>query len=182
MAKISDADILGLVRIEETRQRGFVLLLEKYKEQTYWLVRRIVVDHDDANDVTQNTFVKVWQNLEKFREDSKIYTWIYRIATNEAISFLKSKRSNLFVSVDEMREDFGDRLEADVYFQGSDIQRKLQKAVATLPARQKLVFIMRYFEAMSYQEIADAVGVSIGTLKASYHIAVKKIEEILKSH
>lgn len=182
MSKITDAEILNLVKSEESRQRGFVLLLEKYKEQTYWLVRRIVIDHDDASDVVQNTFIKVWQNLGKFREDSKIYTWIYRIATNEAISFLKSKRSHLFVSIDEMREDFGDQFEADVHFKGNDIQRKLQKAVATLPARQKLVFIMRYFEAMSYQEIADVVGVSIGTLKASYHIAVKKIEEILKAN
>ncbi|HPB02978.1 MAG TPA: RNA polymerase sigma factor, partial [Bacteroidales bacterium] len=125
---------------------------------------------------------KVWQNLDKFREDSKIYTWIYRIATNEALSFLKSKKSHLFVSMDEMRDDFGDRIESDIYFKGTDIQRKLQKAVATLPARQKLVFIMRYFEAMPYQDIANVVGVSIGTLKASYHIAVKKIEEILKTN
>lgn len=181
MSKITDAEILNLLKAEKTRQRGFELLLHKYKEQAYWLIRRIVVDHDDANDVIQNTFIKVWQNIDKFREDSKIYTWIYRIATNEALSFLKSKKSHLFVSMDEMREDFGDRIESDIYFKGTDIQRKLQKAVATLPARQKLVFIMRYFEAMPYQDIANVVGVSIGTLKASYHIAVKKIEEILKT-
>jgi len=181
MNKITDVEILNLLKAEKTRQRGFELLLNKYKEQAYWLIRRIVIDHDDANDVIQNTFIKVWQNIDKFREDSKIYTWIYRIATNEALSFLKSKKSHLFVSMDEMREDFGDRIESDIYFKGTDIQRKLQKAVATLPARQKLVFIMRYFEAMPYQDIANVVGVSIGTLKASYHIAVKKIEEILKS-
>jgi len=181
MNKITDVEILNLLKAEKTRQRGFELLLNKYKEQAYWLIRRIVIDHDDANDVIQNTFIKVWQNIDKFREDSKIYTWIYRIATNEALSFLKSKKSHLFVSMDEMREDFGDRIESDIYFKGTDIQRKLQKAVATLPARQKLVFIMRYFEAMPYQDIANVVGVSIGTLKASYHIAVKKIEEILKT-
>ncbi len=181
MSKITDPEILNLLKSEATRTSGFEMLLNKYKEQTYWLVRRIVVDHDDANDVVQNTFVKVWQNIERFREDSKIYTWIYRIATNEAISFLKSKKSQYIVSIDEMRKGFGEQIEADVYFEGSEIQRKLQIAVATLPARQKLVFIMRYFDAMSYQEIADVVGVSIGTLKASYHIAVKKIEEILKT-
>ncbi len=181
MSKTTDEEILNLLKAEKTRQRGFELLLNKYKEQAYWLIRRIVIDHDDANDVIQNTFIKVWQNIDKFREDSKIYTWIYRIATNEALSFIKSKKSHLFVSIDEIRSDFGERIEADIYFKGSDIQRKLQKAIASLPARQKLVFIMRYYDAMPYQDIANVVGVSIGTLKASYHIAVKKIEGILKA-
>ena len=180
MSKISDEEILSRVKNKSTADQGFALLMQKYQEQTYWHIRRILVDHDDTNDVMQNTFIKVWRNIAKFRADSKLYTWIYRIATNEAISFIKSNKSKYYVSLDEMTDDFGEQLEADVHFKGSTIQRKLQKAISTLPNRQRMVFNMRYFDAMSYQDIADVIGVSIGTLKASYHIAAKKIENFLK--
>lgn len=180
MAKISDSEILSLIKDEKSSDKGFELLMLKYQEQTYWHIRRILLDHENANDVLQNTFIKVWKNIDKFRADSKLYTWIYRIARNEAISFIKSNKSKYYVSLGEMSDDFGEQLKADVFFDGSSIQRKLQKAVATLPNRQRMVFNMRYYEAMSYQAIADVVGVSIGTLKASYHIAVKKIESFLK--
>ncbi|PLW94058.1 MAG: RNA polymerase subunit sigma [Marinilabiliales bacterium] len=179
MPKHTDEEILSRIKNKKTADQGFALLMEKYQEQTYWQIRRILIDHDDANDVMQNTFIKVWKNISKFRSDSKLYTWIYRIATNEAISFIKSNKSKYYVSLDEMNEDFGEQLEADVQFKGTTIQRKLQKAIATLPNRQKMVFNMRYFDAMSYQDIADVIGVSIGTLKASYHIAAKKIEKFL---
>ncbi len=180
MTKISDNEILSLVKDEKSSDKGFELLMLKYQEQTYWHIRRILLDHENTNDVLQNTFIKVWKNIDKFRADSRLYTWIYRIARNEAISFIKSSKSKYYSSLDEMNDDFGDQLEADVFFDGSSIQRKLQKAIATLPNRQRMVFNMRYHEAMPYQEIADVIGVSIGTLKASYHIAAKKIESFLK--
>ncbi len=178
----SDKEILTKIKNGKTAEQGFALLMEKYQEQTYWHVRRILIDHENTNDVLQNTFIKVWKNINKFREDSKLYTWIYRIATNEALSFIKSNKSKYFVSIDEMSDNFGEKLEADVYFDGNNIQRKLFKAIASLPNRQKMVFNMRYFDAMTYQEIADVIGVSIGTLKASYHIAAKKVETFLKEN
>ncbi|NLL27824.1 MAG: sigma-70 family RNA polymerase sigma factor [Bacteroidales bacterium] len=181
MSKISDAEILKLFEIKNKRQRAFTLLVNKYKEQAYWLIRRIVIDHEDTNDVIQNTFIKVWKNLENFQGNSKLYTWIYRIATNEAITYIKSNKSRYFVSLDEMINDFSDKLEADVYFKSSDIQIKLQKAIASLPNKQKLIFIMRYYENMSYKDIADAIDVKIGTIKSAYHIAAKKIEKYLIS-
>lgn len=180
MSKHSDEEILSRIKNKKTSEQGFTMLMKKYQEQTYWHIRRILIDHDDANDVMQNTFIKVWKNIAKFRSDSKLYTWIYRIATNEAISYIKSNKSKYYVSIDVMNEEFGEQFEADVHFKGSTIQRKLYKAIAMLPNRQKIVFIMRYFDAMSYQDIADVIGVSVGTLKASYHIAVKKIEKFLK--
>lgn len=181
MSKVRDEEILSRIKDEKTSNQGFALLMQKYQEQTYWHIRRILFDHEDTNDVMQNTFIKVWKNINKFRADSKLYTWIYRIATNEAITFIKSKKSKYYVSLDEMSDGFGDQLQADVHFNGTTIQRKLHKAIATLPNRQKMVFNMRYFDAMSYQDIADVIGVSIGTLKASYHIAAKKVEKILRS-
>lgn len=174
--KQSDEEILSLIKNQKTAEKGFTLLLEKYQEQVYWHVRHILIDHEDSNDVAQNTFIKIWTNIGSFREESKLYTWIYRIATNEAITFINSKKSKYFLSLDEMKEDFGDRLEADVFFDGSEIQRKLQKAIATLPNRQRIVFTMRYYDSLSYQDIAPILGVSIGTLKSSYHIAAKKLK------
>ncbi|MBN2728497.1 MAG: sigma-70 family RNA polymerase sigma factor [Bacteroidales bacterium] len=182
MSKISDEEILSKIKNDKTADQGFALLMEKYQEKTYWQIRRILLDHENTNDVMQNTFIKVWKNINKFRSDSRLYTWIYRIATNEAISFIKSNKSKYCLSIDEMSEDFGEQLQSDVHFDGTTIQRKLQLAIATLPNRQKMVFNMRYFDAMSYQDIADVIGVSIGTLKASYHIAAKKIELFLKEN
>lgn len=177
----SDSDILITFRNPISREKGFTMLVRKYQEQIYWHLRRILIDHDDTNDVVQNVFIKIWNNLDGFKENSKLYTWIYRIATNEAITFIKSKKSNMIVSLGNETDDNSFNLQSDVYFKGTDIELKLQKAIKLLPARQKMVFNMRYFGNMNYHDMAEVLQVSIGTLKASYHIAVKKIEEFLKS-
>lgn len=174
---IEDKEILAYFSKPETREKGFQLLVSKYKEPIYYHVRRILVDHEDANDVVQNVFIKIWKNLESFREDSKLYTWIYRISNNEALSFIKSSKSKYLVSLDEVSETFEDSMASDPLIKGDTIQRKLVQAINTLPARQKMVFNLRYFSNMNYQDMSEVLGVSVGTLKASYHLAVKKIEE-----
>ena len=146
----------------------------------YWHIRRIVLQHDDADDVLQNTFIKVYKNIQGFNGDSKLYSWMYRIATNEALNFLKSKSRKLGLSSEALQDKTLAHLEADVYFEGDQIQLKLQKAIASLPEKQKLVFNMKYFENMKYEEISEVLDTSVGALKASYHIATKKIESYLK--
>lgn len=178
----SDSDILTTFREPSSREKGFTLLVRKYQEQIYWHLRRILTDHDDANDVVQNVFIKIWNNLDGFKENSKLYTWIYRIATNEAITFIKNKKANLIVPLGDENDDNSFNLQSDVYFKGTDIELKLQNAIKQLPGRQKMVFNMRYFGHMNYHDMAETLHVSIGTLKASYHIAVKKIEEFLKTN
>ena len=160
--------------------KAFELLINTYKERLYWHIRRIVLDHDDTDDVLQNTFIKIFRSIEGFKGDSKLYSWMYRIGTNEALTFIKVKSKKLGVGMDEMQERMAERLEADVYFEGDEIQLKLQKAIATLPEKQKLVFNMKYFEEMKYGDISDILGTSVGSLKASYHLAAKKIESYLK--
>jgi RNA polymerase sigma-70 factor (ECF subfamily) len=142
----------------------------------------MVFDHDDANDLVQETFIKVWKNLDQFRADSKLYTWIYRIATNETLSFInKKKRKFLFPIVDYTKQ-LAKNLEDDNYFTGDEIQKKLHNAILTLPAKQRLVFNMKYFDELKYEEISEVLGTSVGALKASYHIAVKKIEQYVKDN
>ncbi len=141
----------------------------------------MVLNHDDADDLVQDVFIKVWKNLGSFRQDSQLYTWLYRIATNESITFLKKKRSKNNVSLDDLAEELSSNLNEENYFSGDAIQKKLQQAILTLPEKQKLVFNMKYFDDMKFQEISDVLGTSVGALKASYHIAVKKIEEHLRS-
>ncbi len=140
------------------------------------------MNHDDADDVLQNTFIKVFQNLDKFKGESKLYSWIYRIATNESITFLNSKAKKNNTTTQEIQAKIIDNLEADAYFEGNEIQLKLQKAISVLPEKQQLVFKMKYFEELKYEQISDALGTSVGALKASYHIATKKIEDFLKSN
>ncbi|HHW60203.1 MAG: RNA polymerase sigma factor [Bacteroidales bacterium] len=181
MNEPSDDYIISLFSESDTRSEGFKLLLKKYKEKVYWHVRTIVVSHDDANDVVQNVFIKIWENIDNFRGDSKLYTWIYRIATNEAINFINKKRSNLFISIDELQENFLDNLEADPYFKGSEIERKLIKAINTLPPKQKLVFYLRYYTQMPYKDMAEVLNTPINTLKSSYHQAKKKIKKFFLS-
>jgi RNA polymerase sigma-70 factor, ECF subfamily len=164
----------------ETQAKAFEVLVNTYKERLYWHIRRIVLDHDDTDDVLQNTFIKVYKNIGDFNGDSKLYSWMYRIATNEALTFLKKKSKKLGVSDTELQDKMIDNLQADVYFEGDEIQLKLQKAVATLPEKQKLIFNMKYFEEMKYEEISDILDTSVGGLKASYHLAVKKVESFLK--
>ncbi|MBJ2175469.1 RNA polymerase sigma factor [Aureibaculum sp. A20] len=150
-----------------------------YKERLYWHIRKIVISHDDADDVLQNTFIKVYKNIDKFNADSKIYSWMYRIATNESITFINKRAKMRQVDVNELQGEMIQNLESDVYFDGDEIQLKLQKAVATLPQKQQLVFNMKYFDNMKYQDISDVLETSVGALKASYHHAVKKIEKYI---
>ena len=181
MAEGDDKDILILFREAGTRDSAFSKLIKKYQQRIYWHIRKMVINHDDADDITQNTFVKVWKNLESFREDSQLYTWIYRIATNECLTFLKQKRQREMISFDDMEFNLSNSLESDSLFTGDMIQKRLQKAILTLPEKQRLVFNMKYFDALKYEEMSEILGTSVGALKASYHHAVNKVEASLKS-
>jgi RNA polymerase sigma factor (sigma-70 family) len=178
---VEDAEILSKFQDEKTRNEAFNILLKKYQQKIYWHIRRMVIDHDDADDIAQDVFVKVWKNLPNFRADAQLYTWMYRIATNECITFLNKKKAKNNVSLDDVDSTLGDTLAASSYFDGDKAQRKLQEALLTLPDKQRLVFNMKYYEDMKYEEISDVVGTSVGALKASFHLAVKKIEAFLLS-
>lgn len=180
MTEGSDKRLLEQFRDPTSRNLAFSELVNRYQERLYWHIRRIVIDHDDSHDVLQNTFIKAFKNLDGFREDSQLYTWLYRIATNEALTFLKNKRRNIFVSIDDVSHSLAAKLEDDPGLSGDAIQLKLQKAILSLPTKQRLVFNMKYFEEMKYEEIAEVTGTSVGALKASYHHAVKKIEAYMK--
>ena len=162
-----------------TQNNAVQKLLYDYKRPLYYHIRNIVLDHDDANDVLQNTFIKVYQNLNKFKGESKLYSWIYRIATNESITFINKKAKLSSASSNELKSKIVDNLRADSYFEGNEIQLKLQKAIHTLPEKQQLVFKMRYFEEIKYEEMSTILGTSVGALKASYHLAVKKIKILI---
>ncbi len=155
------------------------MLMVKYQQRLYWQIRRMVLDHDDADDVLQNVFIKVWNNLGKFQEQSQLFTWLYRIAMNESLTFLNQKKRKGADAIDGVNVEVVARLEADQYFDGDDIQLKLQAAIAGLPDKQKQVFLMRYYDELSYEEMSKVLGTSVGALKASYHFAVKKIEIFL---
>jgi RNA polymerase sigma factor (sigma-70 family) len=176
MKQVEDEEILEKFNIERTRNEAFNLLISKYQEKIYWHVRLLVIDHDDADDLVQDVFIKVWKNLAKFRSDSKLYTWIYRIATNECITFLNKKKQRNQTSLDEVSSELSESLVASSYFNGDKIQMKLQQALLTLPEKQRLIFNMKYYDELKYDEISEILGTSVGALKASFHIAVKKIE------
>ncbi|HKK61873.1 MAG TPA: RNA polymerase sigma factor, partial [Bacteroidales bacterium] len=163
------------------KEQAFSLLLNKYKERLYWHCRRLLVSHEDADDALQNTFIKIWSNLGNFRGDAELYTWLFRIATNESLTLLRKK--NKFVLKHDSDNDtvFEETLVADAYFDGNEIQIKLQKAIKKLPEKQKVVFNLKYYEEMKYEEMAEVLETSVGALKASYHHAVKKIEQALKT-
>lgn len=166
----------------KTQNQAFEQLLHEYQKPLYNHIRNIVLNHEDANDVLQNTFVKVFQYLAKFKGESKLFSWMYRIATNEALSFLNQKAKKNGISSEELQNKTIDNLKADAYFDGEEIQIKLQKAIAMLPQKQQLVFKMKYFEELKYEEISEILGTSVGALKASYHHAVKKIETSVTSN
>lgn len=176
---MSDEELLVLFQNPETRRNAFNQLVRKYQQKVYWLVRKMVVDHDDANDITQDAFIKAWTALENFRGDSKFYTWLYRIASNEAINFLNKKRKRFFIPIHDIENELSEKLEADPLVSGDVIQLKLQKAILKLPDKQRLVFNLKYFEELPYEEISQITGTSVGALKASYHWATKKIEDFL---
>ncbi|MDH3697870.1 MAG: sigma-70 family RNA polymerase sigma factor [Flavobacteriaceae bacterium] len=179
---IAEETLVKQLKQKDTQAKAFEMLINTYKERLYWHIRRIVLDHDDADDVLQNTFIKVYRSIDGFKGDSKLYSWMYRIATNESLTFLKQKSRKLGVNSEALQERMANNLQADVYFEGDEIQYQLQQAIATLPEKQKLVFNMKYFEELKYEEISEILETSVGGLKASYHLAVKKIESYLKEN
>jgi len=164
----------------QTAERGFRLLVEQYQEQLYWVVRRLVNDHDDANDVIQNCFIKVFRSIHTFESKSKLYTWLYRIATNEAITFLNQKSRKATSSIDNGESPVVNTLQADASVNGDELQLELQKALEQLPEKQRIVFNMRYYDEVPYEEMSKILDTSVGALKASYHHAVKKIENYFR--
>lgn len=176
-----DKALLISFRDPASREKAFTSIVTNHQKQLYWQIRRMVVDHDDANDVLQNVFIKAWNGLPSFREDSKLSTWLYRIAANESITFLNTKRNKLFLSAEQYDMQLADKVCDDHYFRGDQIQRKLQRAILTLPEKQRIVFNLKYFDEMKYEDMSEVLDTSVGALKASYHHAVKKIEEFLKA-
>jgi len=170
---------VNALKNSETKEKAFKRLVSEYKERLYWHIRKLVLDHDDAHDVIQNTFIKIHLNIDNFRETSSLYTWMYRIATNESLNFINSKAKKMGIQNQEWIEAKTDGLKADSYFDGNDAAHNLQKMIARLPEKQRIVFNMRYFDNMSYKDISEVLDTSVGALKASYHHAVKKIKIIL---
>lgn len=177
---MEDKDLLQLYQ-QGNCNYAFNLLVEKYKQPLYHHIRRMVISHDDTDDILQSTFIKVWQNMGNFREESKLYTWIYRIATNETISFLRRKKMQNILSFESVEKNLRNKLVSDPTIAGDEMQIKLQKAILSLPEKQRIIFSMRYYDEMKYEEMAEILHTSTGALKASFHIAVKKIELFLKS-
>lgn len=180
MEESKDHQILALIRDPIQIDNGFKLLLQQYQEKLYWHIRYMVTDHEDANDILQEVLIKVYRNIQGFEGKAKLYTWIYRIATNETITYLNKRKKKATVSLMQERLNLENNLKADTYFDGTNSHIKLQQALISLPEKQRLVFSMRYFEELSYQEMAAILETSTGALKASYHHAVKKIERFLK--
>lgn len=179
--KYDERQIVHLLSNPATSRKAFGMVVEQYGEQLYWQVRRIVLSHDDANDVMQNVFVKAWTNIGSFRSDSKLSTWLYRIAVNESLDFIRRKKTLQTVSADDEDAGVANTLMADKYFDGDETEAQLQQAIAQLPDVQRTVFNLRYYGEMKYSEMSKVLGTSEGALKASYHIAVKKISEYFKN-
>jgi RNA polymerase sigma-70 factor (ECF subfamily) len=178
----SDNELLVEFRNPVTKEKAFTAIIKKYQEKLYWLVRRMVVDHDDANDVLQNVFIRVWNGLGNFREDSQLYTWMYRIATNESLTFIEQQKKRASVSLSEVESGLSNKIKADKDFDGNKLEWKLQLAIQQLPEKQRIVFQLRYYDEMPYEQMSKVLETSEGALKASYHHAVKKIEDYIKNH
>ncbi len=179
MAELSDAELLALFRKEESRHYAFNLLVRQYQRRLYAFIRRMVTDHDEAKDVLQNVFLKAWTGLDGFRADAQLFSWLYRIAHNESLNHLRKMKRGLFVSEASVVDRLTTTLDSSEHFSGDMIQRKLQRAIMRLPDKQRAVFTMKYFEEMKYETMSEITGTSVGALKSSYHIAVKKIEQWL---
>lgn len=182
--QIDEKELIAALQNPKSARTAFDKLMQSYGEQIYWQIRKMVISHDDANDLLQNTFLKAWNNLGNFRGDAKLSTWLYKIAVNESINFLNKERKNQSTQLDS--DDESDsflirNLQADDYFDGTQLQLDLQKAILMLPEKQRLVFNMRYFDDMKYEQISEILGTSVGALKANYHHAVKKIEEYISN-
>lgn len=178
----SDSELLAQFREAATKERAYTAIIRKYQEKLYWHIRRMVVDHDDANDVLQNVFIRVWKGLENFREDSQLYTWLYRIATNECLTFLEQQKKRGTLSLNDMESGLSEKVKADQHFDGQKLEWKLQLAIQQLPEKQRIVFNLRYYDEMPYEEMSRVLETSEGALKASYHHAVKKIEDYIRNH
>ena len=179
MTQTDDRELLIQFREASTRERAFTAIIRKYQEKLYWHIRRIVVEHEDANDVLQNMFIKVWNALENFREDSQLYTWLYRIATNESLTFLVQQKKRAAVSIDGSESTLSNSISADKHVDANKLEWKLQLAIQQLPDKQRVVFSLRYYDEMPYEEMSRVLETSEGALKASYHHAVKKIEDFI---
>ncbi|MBM3414475.1 MAG: sigma-70 family RNA polymerase sigma factor [Bacteroidetes bacterium] len=182
MTPCTDQQLLLEFRDPNTKDVAFTALVKKYQQKIYWLARRMVVSHEDANDVVQNTFVRIWNGLGKFREDSQLYTWIYRIATNECLSFLEQQKRKSLTSLSEQDQERAESVKADAHFNAQKLEWKLELAIQQLPERQRLVFILRYYQEMPYEQMSKLLETSEGALKASYHHAAKKIEQYILNH
>ncbi len=179
---MDDQLLLNDFRQPHLKEKAFTDIVKKYQEKIYWHIRRMVVDHDDANDVLQNMFIKVWKGLENFREDSQLYTWLYRIATNESLTFLEQQKKKSAISLSDVESGLSNKIKADEGFDANRLEWKLQLAIQQLPERQRLVFNLRYYDEMPYEKMSAILETSEGALKASYHHAAKKIEDFIKNH
>jgi len=179
---VEEHSLVLALQSDTEKEQAFRTLVSQYKERLYWHIRKIVLDHDDTDDVLQNTFIKVFRNIGSFKADSKLYTWMYRIATNESITFINKKAKRGNITSGEVQETALERLETDVYFEGDAIQLQLQKAIATLPQKQQLIFNMKYFEEHTFDQLSEILETSVGGLKSSYHIAVKKVTAYIKNN
>jgi RNA polymerase sigma-70 factor (ECF subfamily) len=177
-----DTELLMQFRNPATKEPAYTALVRKYQEKLYWHVRRMVVEHEDANDVLQNVFIRVWNGLENFREDSQLYTWLYRIATNECLTFLEQKKKKSSISLSDVENGLTNSIKADKDFDPNKLEWKLQLAIQGLPEKQRIVFGLRYYDEMPYEEMSRVLDTSEGALKASYHHAVKKIEDYILNH
>lgn len=179
-ASYDEYEVMDLLQDKQTVKQGFAKMVAQYTQPLYWQIRRLVLSHDDANDILQNTFLKAWQNIGLFRGEAKLSTWLYRIALNECLTFLNKEKARASVSLDDPEASVVDTLEGDAYFTGDEIQRRFQAALATLPAKQRMVFNLRYYDELTYTEISEIMGSSVGALKADYHHAAKKIKAFLE--
>jgi RNA polymerase sigma factor (sigma-70 family) len=179
VSEYSENELLDLFRNPESRNLAFNLIMRRYQERLYWHIRKMVISHEDADDLLQNTFLKAWKGLDDFHEQSQLFTWLFRIATNETLSFLKHKRTRFMLPIHDVEGQLSQQLESEEYFSGGETELKLQKAILLLPEKQRLVFNMKYFGEMKYEEMSEILGTSIGALKASYHHAIKKLEKFL---
>ncbi|MEI6948038.1 sigma-70 family RNA polymerase sigma factor [Paraflavisolibacter sp. H34] len=182
LADRSDTELLIQFRNPETKEGAFTTIIKKYQEKLYWHIRRMVVDHDDANDVLQNVFIRVWNGLQNFREDAQLYTWLYRIATNESLTFLEGQKKRSAVSLSDVETGLSNKIKADKGFDANKLEWKLQLAIQQLPEKQRIVFNLRYYDEMPYEQMSRVLETSEGALKASYHHAAKKIEDYILNH
>ncbi len=182
LQEIDDNELVRLFKQHIDREKAFTIIVKRYQEKIYWQIRRMVIRHEDADDVMQHVFIKAWNGLDNFREDAKLYTWLYRIAVNETLTYLEQQKKRSAVSMDEVGEQLENRLTSEKGYDEKQAMWKLQKAIQQLPEKQRVVFNLRYFEEMSYDQMSEVLETSVGALKASYHHAVKKIEDFILNH